>query len=72
MAERFRRRHWAEPGTFGPRLAALVHDAPPAVPGSVDDLSLAYARRQLSDHEFYVLAEAAIEAMRAQDDESDF
>ncbi|MEV0997371.1 zeta toxin family protein [Nonomuraea sp. NPDC050202] len=65
-------RHWEEPGTFpvDDLMARQLHDPPPDVPGSVDDLNLAYARGHLSAEEYDYLADAAIDSMRAQEEGS--
>ncbi|MFB4272532.1 hypothetical protein [Nonomuraea sp. GTA35] len=72
VARRFRERHWEEPGAFpvDDLMAKQLHDPPPDVPGSVDDLNLAYARGHLSAEEYDYLADAAIDSMRAQEDGS--
>jgi hypothetical protein len=61
-----------EPGTFpvDDLMARQLHDPPPDVPGSVDDLNLAYARGHLSAEEYDYLADAAIDSMRAQEEGS--
>jgi hypothetical protein len=66
VARRFRERSW--PDAVPVRHADLIHtldDPDPYVPGSFDDVSAAFHRKDLTLHEYGVLAEAASEAIDA-------
>jgi hypothetical protein len=72
LAQRFRTRRW--PRTVPPspssylEMAARSQDDPrPDVPGSYDEVTTAYARRELTREEYDVLSDAVLEAGRAED-----
>jgi hypothetical protein len=72
VARRFRERSWPDPprplARTESEVAALLMDDPdPYVPGSFDEVNLAYDRQELTDQQYRVLAKAATEAMDAED-----
>jgi hypothetical protein len=72
VAQRFRERHWPDVATPEPRTdselaARSLQDPGPYVPGSFDDVLAAYDRDDLTDDEYRVLAQAASDAMDADD-----
>ena len=62
VAERFVKRKWprpeAQPATYSELARAELADPEPLVPGSFDDVTLAYHKGDLSDQEYDVLAAA--------------
>jgi hypothetical protein len=72
VAQRFRERHWPDVATPEPRTelelaARSLKDPGPHVQGSFDDVLAAYDRHDLTLDEYQVLAEAAADAMDADD-----
>lgn len=72
VAERFRHRHWPRttsqtPSDYAEMARRAQEDPPPWVPGSFDDVSAAYFSDEISEEQYLVLKEAALEGMRAQD-----
>jgi hypothetical protein len=71
VAARFRERAWPEPARPDPQtdeeIAARAMDDPdPYVPGSFDDVLLAYDKGELSPTEYEVLAKAAADSINAE------
>jgi hypothetical protein len=74
LARRFRDRHW--PRTPAPPrpssyldMAALAQDDPGSVvPGSFDDVEVAFVRHALSEDEYRVLRAAMSESIQAEED----
>jgi hypothetical protein len=69
VAERFRRRSWPRTRKPAPRTATECADSldpEPDVPGSYDDLTAAYDRKELSWEQYRTLVEAAADAIRAE------
>lgn len=69
VAERFRSRQWPvrtrpDPQSYLELAAAAQRDPEPDLPGSFDDVDAAHDLGELSDDEFMVLQEAALEGMR--------
>lgn len=72
VAQQFRERSWPRrrkpvPATYLEMAAAAQEDPEPYVPESFDDVLAAYDRGDLSRAQYRVLAEAAAEALRAED-----
>jgi hypothetical protein len=71
VAEKFRQRQWPRrkprPTTYAELAKAELEDPEPLVPGSFDDVALAYHRGELSDREYQVLAAAMAESKEAED-----
>jgi hypothetical protein len=72
VAQQFRERSWPRrrkpaPATYLEMAAAAQEDPEPYVPGSFDDVLAAYDRGDLSRTQYRALAEAAAEALRAED-----
>ena len=68
VAQRFRTRTWAHTAPTpapGSREEAEQFDPPLPVPGSIDDLTLAYDRGELSWEQYRVLAEAVAASIDA-------
>jgi hypothetical protein len=73
LARRFRARHW--PRTPAPRrpstyleMAALAQEDPGSVvPGSFDDVEVAFIRHELSVDEYKVLRAAMSESLQAEE-----
>lgn len=76
VAQRFRDREWPsasiapKPKTYLEMAAAAETDPGPYVRGSFDEVDTAHFQGQLSDEEYAVLKEAALEAMRSQGNQS--
>lgn len=73
VAQRFRDRSWPrsrqiEPRTYLELAEAAQNDPPPLVPGSFDEVAAAYYRGDLSKPDYLILAEAAAESMREEDE----
>lgn len=69
VAQEFREREWArarrpEPQSYRDRAAQL--DPPPHVAGSIDDLTAAYDRGELTWEQYRTLADAVADAINAQ------
>jgi hypothetical protein len=76
VAERFRDRRWprrrrSPPASYQEMAMRSLEDPEPYVPGSFDDVTDAYDRGELSDHEYDTLAEAMAESLRAEDGKDD-
>jgi hypothetical protein len=74
LAQRFRVRRWPRttqppPASYLEMAARAQEDPRPDIPGSYDDVTAAYARRELTREEYDVLSEAVLEAGRAEDGE---
>jgi hypothetical protein len=71
VAQRFRQRKWRRPepqaSTYEELAKAELKDPEPYVPGSFDDVTLAYHRGDLTDQQYDVLATAMAQA---KEDES--
>lgn len=72
VAERFRARRWPRrsapaPSTYRETAAAELVDPEPYVPGSSDDLVLAYDLGKITDAQYAVLIEAIAASKRAED-----
>jgi hypothetical protein len=73
LARRFRARHWpVTPQPLRPanylEMAALAQEDPGSiVPGSFDDVEVAFVRHELSVDEYKVLRAAMSESLRAED-----
>jgi len=72
VAERFRARRWPRrrkqvPSTYYEMAAAELVDPEPYVPGSSDDLMLAYDLGKITDAQYAVLVEAIAASKRAED-----
>lgn len=72
VAQRFREHKWPrrsqpEPTSYLESAAAELQDPHPYVPGSFDDVTLAYDRGRLSSDQYDALARAMAEAKRAED-----
>jgi hypothetical protein len=69
VALRFRTRTWARtrrPAALEPRQEAEQLDPPLPVPGSIDDVTAAYDRGELTWEQYRVLAEAVAAAIDAE------
>jgi hypothetical protein len=71
LAEAFRRRTWPvrgkpRPETYLELAAAAQEDPEPDLPGSFDEVTAAYDRRDLTDVEYRILSEAAAESINAE------
>jgi hypothetical protein len=69
VAQRFRTRTWARtrrPSARDTYQEAEQLDPPLPVPGSIDDLTAAYDRGELTWEQYRVLAEAVAEAIDAE------
>jgi len=72
VAERFRARRWPRrsaqmPTSYYEMAAAELVDPEPYVPGSTDDLMLAYDLGKVTDAQYAVLIEAIVASERAED-----
>ena len=69
VAERFRQRAWPRTRRPAPRTAGELADAldpEPDVPGSYDELTAAYDRKEISWAQYRTLVEAAADSVRAE------
>jgi hypothetical protein len=69
VAEQFRRRRWARSRRPAPRTSReMAEQLDPAlpVPGSIDEITAAYDRGELTPEEYDVLAAAVADAFRAE------
>jgi hypothetical protein len=74
VAEQFRERRWprrrrSPPASYLEMAVRSLEDPEPHEPGSFDDVTDAYDRGELSDHEYDTLAEAMAESLRVEDRE---
>jgi hypothetical protein len=72
VAARFRERTWPEPARPDPQTdagiaARAMEDPDPYIPGSFDDVLLAYDKDELTPAEYEVLAKAAADAINAEE-----
>lgn len=69
VAKNFRQRKWPRPeprpATYAELAKAELEDPKPLVPGSFDDVTLAYHKGELSDQQYEVLAAAMAESKGA-------
>jgi hypothetical protein len=73
VVERFRERSWPRragppPATYLDLAAAAQKDPEPDVPGSFDEVTAAYDRGELNRTDYRILADAAADSMRAEDE----
>ncbi len=73
VAQQFRertwpRRRWSRSATANDLARAELEDPEPYLPGSFDDVTVAYHRGELTDHQYDVLALAMAESKQAEDD----
>jgi hypothetical protein len=71
LAQLFRNRRWPSavpppPASYQEMAGRAEEDPRPDVPGSYDEVTAAYARRELTREEYDVLSDAVLEASRAQ------
>lgn len=69
VAERFRLRSWPRtrrPAPRTPTEMAESLDPEPDVPGSYDDLTAAYDRKEITWQQYRTLVEAAADSIRAE------
>ncbi len=71
VARRFRQRSWPEPARPDPQTEVAMavramEDPDPYVPGSFDDVLVAYDKGELTRQEYRVLAQAAADSMNAE------
>lgn len=70
VARNFRQRKWprpqARPATYAELAKAELEDPEPHVPGSFDDVTLAYHNGELSDRQYEVLAAAMAQSKEAE------
>ncbi len=72
VAQRFKNRRWARrrshtPATYLEMAAEELQDPEPYLPGSFDDVIVAYDEGKITREQFRVLSEAVAEAQRAED-----
>jgi hypothetical protein len=72
VAERFRHRKWPRrqeqtPASLHDLATAELEDPDPYIPGSYDDVVLAYDQHRLTDEQYAELAEAIAQAQIAED-----
>src|SRR5450755_88357 len=72
VAEHFRQRAWPrtrgpEPQTYLELASAVEQDPGPDVPGSFEEVASAYRRGELSRADYRVLARAAADSLRDED-----
>jgi hypothetical protein len=69
VADRFRHRSWPRtrrPAPTTPAEMAASLDPEPDVPGSYDDLTAAYDRREITREQYRTLVEAAADSIQAE------
>jgi len=69
VADRFRHRSWPRtrrPAPTTPTEMVESLDPEPDVPGSYDDLSAAYDRREITREQYRTLVEAAADSIRTE------
>jgi len=76
VAQRFRERTWPAtrpppPTSYLEMAARALEDPRPDVPGSFDEVTAAYARREITREQYRVLGEAVAEAKWARYREGD-
>jgi len=72
VAQQFRQRAWPrtrrpEPQTYLELASAAEQDPDPEIPGSFEEVASAYRRGELSRAEYRILAEAAADSFRTED-----
>ena len=72
VASQFRERSWPRrrkraPATYLEMAAAAQEDPEPYLPGTFDDVTIAYQRGDLSGEQYDTLAHAMAESLRAED-----
>ncbi len=72
VAQRFRERKWIRHrrpryAGYEEKVAAELDDADPHLPGSFDDVSVAFREHLITSDQYRVLSEAAADAMEAQE-----
>jgi hypothetical protein len=73
LAQKFRARHWprtpapGRPSTYLEMAALAQEDPGSVVPGSFDDVEVAFVRHELSVDDYEVLKAAMAEALRTGD-----
>lgn len=71
VAQNFRQRKWPRPeprpATYAELARAELSDPEPHVPGSFDDVTLAYHKGELSDRQYEALAAAMAQSKEAED-----
>lgn len=72
VAQQFRERTWPRrrtppPTTYLELAEAAQRDPEPDIPGSFDEVDIAYEQGQISDQEYDVLAAAMAESLEAED-----
>jgi len=72
VASRFRERSWPRtrkpvPASYLEMATAAQEDPEPNVPGSFDEVAVAYRRGELTRAQYRALAEAAAESLNAED-----
>lgn len=71
VAQKFMQLRWPrrepQPATYTELAKAELSDPEPRVPGSFDDVTLAYHKGELSDRQYEVLAAAMAQAKEAGD-----
>lgn len=71
VAQEFRRRRWPRPeprpATYAELAKAELEDPEPRVPGSFDDVTLAYHKGDISDRQYEVLAAAMAQSKEAEE-----
>ena len=71
VAQKFRQRNWprkgTRPATYTEYATAEMQDPEPYVPGSFDEVTLAYHNGDLSDEQYDVLAAAMAQSKENQD-----
>jgi len=75
VADEFRQRKWPRreppPTTYDELAKAELEDPEPHLPGSFDDVTLAYHKGEISDAQYEVLASAMARSKEAEDRSSD-
>jgi hypothetical protein len=70
VAGKFRQREWprreSRPSTYEELAKAELEDPEPHIPGSFDDVTLAYHKGQLTDQQYEVLAAAMAQSKAAE------
>ena len=72
VVQRFRERRWPrrhrrEPASYLEMAAAELQDPDPYLPGSFDDVVVAYDQKKINREQFRVLSEAVADAERAEE-----
>jgi hypothetical protein len=72
VAQQFRQRTWPRrrtppPTTYLELAASAQRDPEPDIPGSFDDVDMAYERGEINEDQYDVLAAAMAESLEAED-----